>query len=204
MKKIKYKPSIEESRILSQILEQFSFEALEVLRSGLHSATIRKGYSHPALVLESITQTEGIVKKGLEVHIPFKNVKLSDGYSQKGYTVDIYVETNDVIYLVDPKGVAHNNNTPISDEIQKWVFAKEEVRLLNPTKEVRFILLKPDDVNEYEFQRLKKLYNDYGIELHKTDNFLSDFTNQETSISQILRDHKDKLMREHIMNIISN
>jgi hypothetical protein len=203
MKNKPYKPTINESLIISQISDVFSFDALDALRSVLHSAAIKKGYSQPALVLEVMSKTEGIIKKGLEVYIPFSKVKVPDGYSQKdGYTVDVYVETKDIIYLVDPKGAGHNNNTPIPDEVKKWVLAKEQVQLSNINKEIRFILLKPNDVDDYDFNRLKNSYNVYGIELHKTDEFLSDFINGETSVSEVLRKNKEVLMRKSLKELV--
>jgi hypothetical protein len=204
MKNKQYKPTHQESLLISQISEIFSYEALDVLRSVLHSAAIKKGYSQPALVLDEMSKKDGIIKKGLEVHIPFSEVKVPDGYSQKdGYTVDVYVETKDTIYLVDPKSAGHNNNTPISDEVMKWVLAKEQVRISNNNKEIRFILLKPNDVDDYEFNRLKNLYSVYGIELHKTDEFLSNFTNSETSVSEILRKNKEILMRNSLGKLVN-
>lgn len=185
------------------LLSSLPFEDLDKLRSVLHSAAIKKGHKQPKLVLEEMSKIEGVIDKGLERHIPFSNVEIPEGYSQAGgYTVDIYVETEDVVYLIDPKGVGHNNNTPISDEVKKWVMAKQQVQYTKPDKEVRFILLKPSDVDNYEFNRLQNMYSKYGIELHITDRFLSNITGNNVNITQILQEKKHQLMIQNMKTLV--
>lgn len=203
MKDKQYKLTPEETNLVNQIIGKTSPELLDIIRSVLHSSAIKKGYSQPRLVLDSMSQVDGIVKGELEVCIPFLNIEVPQDYTQSSYTVDVWVETKDTIFLVDPKGIGHNHNTPVSDEVTKWTMAKQEVQILNPHKKVRFILLKPDDVNEYEFIRLKKSYQDFGLELHKTDVFLSDFIGKETTVSNILKEHKDNLMRESLKKLVT-
>lgn len=193
----------DEDKKIIESMTRLSPDALDSVRSVLHSASIKKGYDQPALVLNEMEKIEGIIDKGLERHIPFIDIEVPEDYSQKeGYRVDVYVETEDTIYLIDPKSAAHNNNTPISDEVKKWVLAKKQVEFTNPNKEVRFILLKPSDVKEYEFNRLKGQYIFYGIELYKTDVFLSEITKENISVSEILKSNKYKLMCDGIRTLL--
>jgi hypothetical protein len=201
MKKETYKPTNKEKDIIQEIIENFSPEGLDTLRSKLHSASIKKGYAHSKLVSDVIKKTDGVIMIKNEVYIPFINVDLPTEYTQEGYTVDIWVETENKIYLIDPKGVGHNNNTPIHDEVKKWVLAKKEVQSLNSQKNISFILLKPNDIADYEFERLKKSYNEFGLDLFRTDEFLSKFTGINTSVSIILKEQKDFLMREGLREI---
>ena len=203
MKHQPYTVTLEEISLVKKLSEA-SFEFLDLVRSKLHSATIKKGYSQPQIVLDAMSKGIKYVNKDLEVNIKFLNIELPNNYTQDGYTVDIWFETTETIHLIDPKGIGHDNNTPISDEVTKWVLAKKQVQFLNPNKNVRFILLKPNDVDENEFRRLKKSYGEFGIELHKTDNFLTDFTNTKTSVCEILSQRKEFLMRQSLQNIISS
>ena len=186
-----------------EILANSDFETIDKLRSILHSASIRKGYTQPSLVKSELDKLDNVVKSELEVQIYFKNVEIPKNYSQNSYKVDLYFETEKEILLIDPKGSGHNNNTPISDEVQKWVLSKEEISILNKEKKVRFILLKPDDVNSYEFERLKKSYSQYGIELFITDDFLSEMRGERVNVSDLLKENKHKLMSKGIRSIIS-
>ena len=139
----------------------------------------------------------------MEVFIPYTDVNLPENYSQSsGYTVDIYVETKNEILLIDPKGAEHNNNTPISDEVKKWTMAKEQVQKSNPNKVVKFILLKPKDVNQSNFNRLKTQYLPYGIELYITDDFLSEFRKETVDVSTILNENKKILMSNGIRSLL--
>ncbi len=192
-----------EQKKLIQDLSNLPFEILDAFRSVLHSAAIKKGYTQPKLVLDELKKMEGVINSCLEKHIPFTKINVPQDYSQPlGYKVDVYVETETNIYLVDPKGPSHNNNTPISDEVKKWVYAKQQMELTHPNKRVRFILLKPSDVDEYEFNRLKSSYLPYGIELHETDVFLSEMSNENVSVSNILKENKYKLMVKGLQNLI--
>jgi|LakMenEpi03Aug12_release.lakeMendotaPanAssembly.Ray.scaffolds.fasta_scaffold313353_2 hypothetical protein len=197
----KYEPTEQEKNTINK-LSELSYDALNSVRSVLHSAAIKKGNAHSSLVYDLLSQVTNVVKIESQKLIKFDKVMVPDDYSQKyGYTVDVYVETNDTIFLIDPKGEGHNNNTPISDETKKWVLAKEQINITNPTKKVKFILLKPNDVDNNEFKRLKKSYNNYGIELYITDDFLTTFTKTEVNVSEILRQKKHKLMCESLINL---
>lgn len=201
MKK-KIELSVEQIMAL-KVIANGSFELLDALRSVTHSASIRKGYKHPKLVSDEIAKDENVIRNELEVFIPYTDIEVPENYSQSsGYTVDIYVETKDEILLIDPKGAEHNNNTPISDEVKKWIMAKEQVQKNNPNKVVKFILLKPKDVNEYHFKRLKEKYFSYGIELFITDEFLSDFRKEVVDVSTILKENKKTLMSEGILSLL--
>ena len=137
------------------------------------------------------------------LEIYFKNVEIPKNYSQNSYKVDLYFETEKEILLIDPKGSGHNNNTPISDEVQKWILSKKEVSILNQGKKVRFILLKPNDIKPYEFERLKQSYSQHGIELFITDDFLSEMRGEKVNVSDILKENKHKLMSDGIISILS-
>lgn len=186
-----------------KIIANGPFELLDALRSVTHSASIKKGYKQPKLVSDEIAKDDCVIKNDLEVFIPYTNIIIPKDYSQaSGYTVDIYVETKNEILLIDPKGAEHNNNTPISDEVKKWVMAKEQVQKNNPSKIVKFILLKPKDVNPYHFKRLKEQYSFYGIDLFITDEFLSNFRRQKIDISSILNENKKTLMSDGILSLL--
>jgi hypothetical protein len=201
MKKKQYQLTENDKSIIKQ-LELLSPEALDAVRSVLHSSAIKKGHTQPALVQGIIGELNGLLKNYLEEFIPFTDVVVPENYSQAGgYKVDNYVETEKVIYLIDPKGESHNNNTPISDECKKWVLAKEQVQKNNPTKEVRFILLKPNTVDIHDFNRLKRQYNNYGIECHITDNFLSELIGRKVNVSNVLKDNKVRIMRESVLGL---
>jgi hypothetical protein len=154
-------------------------------------------------VSNELGKTQKFLKNELEVFIPFENIDLPENYSQSsGYTVDIYFETENEILLIDPKGCEHNNNTPISDEIKKWLLTKNQVQKNNPKKNVRFILLKPNDVTEYNFNRLKKEYSNYGIELYISDDFLSNMKNEKVVVSDILKEIKSNLMSDGLLSLL--
>ena len=201
MKKKQFHITENDKSIIKQ-LELLSPEALDAVRSVLHSSSIKKGHTQPALVQEIMDGLKGLLKNNLEEFIPFTDVEVPDNYSQAGgYKVDNYIETKKVIYLIDPKGESHNNNTPISDECRKWVLAKEQVQKNNPKKKVRFILLKPNTVDTYEFNRLKTQYGNYGIECHITDDFLSDLIGKKVNVSDILMENKVRIMRESVSGL---
>jgi hypothetical protein len=186
-----------------KVIADSSFDLLDAIRSVTHSASIKKGYKQPKLVSDEISKVDGILRNELEVLIPYDGIDLPENYSQSsGYTVDIYVETKNEILLIDPKGAEHNNNTPISDEVKKWVMAKDQVQKSNPNKQVRFILLKPKDVNLYHFNRLKVQYLSYGIELFITDEFLSDIRKETVDVSSILNENKKQLMCDGILSLL--
>lgn len=196
-------PLTDQEKQLLTSLSTIRGEVLDMIRSGMHSASIKKGYKQPALVLDHMSKIDGIIDKGLERYISFSDVQVPEDYSQKdGYSVDVYVETEKVVYLIDPKSAGHNNNTPISDEVKKWVLAKQQTQIIKKDKEVRFILLKPSDVDECEFIRLKSAYHAYGIELHKTDDFLSDITGTKVTVSDILKEKKYELMKKSIFDLL--
>ena len=186
-----------------EVIGNASFEVMDAIRSVLHAAAIKRGYTQPKLVSDQISKNKSVIKNELEYFIPYIDINLPENYSQSsGYTVDIYVETKNEILLIDPKGIEHNNNTPISDEAKKWMIAKEQVQKNNPDKVVRFILLKPKDVNQYNFNRLKTQYLPYGIELFITDDFLSEFINEKVNITTILNETKKTLMSEGILSLL--
>jgi hypothetical protein len=186
-----------------KVIANSDFDLLDAIRSITHSASIRKGYKQPKLVSDEIAKVSGLIRNELEVFIPYDNIEIPDNYSQSsGYTVDVYVETKNQILLIDPKGVEHNNNTPISDEVKKWVMAKEQIQKNNPKKIVRFILLKPIEVNPNSFNRLKLKYNQFGIELFITDEFLSELRNKKVDVSTILRENKKTLMSSGILSLL--
>ena len=186
-----------------KVIANSDFDLLDAIRSVTHSASIRKGYKQPKLVSDEISRVSGIIRNELEVFIPYNNIEVPENYTQSsGYTVDVYVETENEILLIDPKGVEHNNNTPISDEVKKWVMAKEQVQKINPKKTVRFILLKPMEVNRSNFNRWKMQYNQFDIELFITDEFLSELRNEKVNVSTILRENKKTLMSDGILSLL--
>jgi hypothetical protein len=186
-----------------EVLADASYDVKDSIRSVLHSASIKKGHKHPIIVSNELGKIQKFLKNELEVFIPFENIDLPENYSQSsGYTVDIYFETENEILLIDPKGGEHNNNTPISDEIKKWLLTKTQVQKNNPKKNVRFILLKPNDVTKYNFNRLKKKYSNYGIELYISDDFLSNMKNQKIVVSDILKEIKSNLMSDGLRSLL--
>jgi hypothetical protein len=80
--------------------------------------------------------------------------------------------------------------------------AKEQVQKSNPNKVVKFILLKPKDVNQSNFNRLKTQYLPYGIELYITDDFLSEFRKETVDVSTILNENKKILMSNGIRSLL--
>ena len=62
-------------------------------------------------------------------------------YAQKSYKVDIWMETEDEVLLIDSKSPSWNNNTPMSDTVEKYVRAKTVISE-STIKTVRFLLLK--------------------------------------------------------------
>jgi hypothetical protein len=80
--------------------------------------------------------------------------------------------------------------------------AKEQIQKNNPKKIVRFILLKPIEVNPNSFNRLKLKYNQFGIELLITDEFLSELRNEKVDVSTILRENKKTLMSSGILSLL--
>ena len=58
------------------------------------------------------------------------------------------------------------------------------------------------DVNPYSFNRLKTQYNQFGIELFITDEFLSELRNEKVDVSTILRENKKTLMSSGILSLI--
>jgi hypothetical protein len=201
-KKLKSIKTHEEIAAL-KVIANASFDLMDEVRSVLHSAAIKKGHGQPKIVSEEISKNKSVIKNELEVFIPYTDVNLPENYSQSsGYTVDIYVETKNEILLIDPKGAEHNNNTPISDEVKKWTMAKEQVQKSNPNKVVKFILLKPKDVNQSNFNRLKTQYLPYGIELYITDDFLSEFRKETVDVSTILNENKKILMSNGIRSLL--
>ena len=128
-------------------ITEMDFEKIDSIRSSLHSATIKKGYKHEELVYQEIEKIPNLIKIKRNHLIKFENVIVPKNYSQNsGYTVDIFFESKNEIFLVDPKGTEHNNNTPISDEVTKWRLAKEELSIQNPKKNVIFIILKQNNI----------------------------------------------------------
>lgn len=200
MKNIKF---TEEEKNAIEILSRASYDVKDKIRSVLHSASIKKGYKHPIIIKDILETLPNVLKNELEVFIPFTGIEIPKNYSQSsGYTVDLYFETNEEILLIDPKGNEHNNNTPISDEVQKWVFSKKQVEKNNPNKKVRFILLKPNDVKKSDFNRLKNEYSKYGIELYITDDFLSTIKNKNVDVSNILNEIKSDLMSKSLVSLL--
>jgi hypothetical protein len=194
--------SDEEKRAIEIILKM-EFEKIDLIRSVLHSATIKKGYKHEELVYKEIEKIPNLIKIERNCFIKFENVTIPENYSQNsGYTVDILFEIKNEVFLVDPKSTEHNNNTPISDEVTKWRLAKEELKIQNPEKNVRFILLKPNNITEYNYTRLKGEYSNYGIELYKTDDFLSNLKNEKVEISDLLIKIKNDLMSIGLRSLI--
>lgn len=180
-----------------QILAKSDYNILDKVRSVLHSATIKKGYHQQGMVEDVFSKNKSVTVNIADYKINFDLIQVPQNYSQKdGYTVDNYVEFEDEIFLIDPKGPAHNNNTPISDTCMKWVLAKKQIEKKNPTKKVRFILLKPKDTDEYEFKRLREKYQSYDVELWYIDDFLSHYSDEELNFSEILKEVKLSLMRE--------
>lgn len=200
MKEIKL---TEEQKKAIQILANSDFDVKDIVRSKLHSATIKKGHKHPEIVSKELNKIKNVLRNELEVFISFDGIELPENYSQSsGYTVDLFFETENEILLIDPKGNEHNNNTPISDEVKKWLLSKEQVQKNNPNKIVRFILLKPNDVNIYNFNRLKNMYIQYGIELYITDEFLSEITQEKVIVSDLLKEIKSDLMSEGLFSLL--
>jgi hypothetical protein len=199
-KKKQHKVSKKTEEIL-KLLKQIPYEELNSVRSFLHSATIKKGNTHSIEVMRALSVVPYIVRIDAEQIIKFDSIVIPREYSQSSYKVDIWFETETQIILIDPKSAGHDNNTPISDEVKKWVYAKQQVESNYPNKNVRFVLLKPNDVSAYDFNRLKNQYEPFGLELYITDDFLMQETGVETQVSNNLEETKHKLMIEGIESL---
>jgi hypothetical protein len=186
-----------------QVIADADFDLKDSIRSVLHSAAIKKGYVQPKLVQNEMSKVSGIIRNDREVFVGYTDIDLPPGYSQtSGHTVDNFIEFKNQILLIDPKSAGHNNNTPISDVVTKMNFAKQQVQIDNPTKKVRFILLKPNDVNPNDFDRLLIEFGKCGIELFITDEFLSQMRNEKVDVSSTLKQVKSELMSEGIRSLI--
>ena len=173
----------------------FSYEELLQIGSAVHSAKIKKGNLHEDYVAEHLEKKGDVVKRKVIIALSDR----PESYSQPTYELDIWAENTDEIKLIDPKGPSWNNNTPMSDTLMKYLLAKKEVEK-NTQKRVRFILLKNMEEG-YDYERHKKKAAPYGIEILRSNKFLSDLSNEEINVDQYLAQKTHNLIKENLQKI---
>ena len=174
-----------------KFLEGASLEELVRLGSAVHSAKIKKGNK-----LEQIVR-DFLIEKGFDIiegyRIDFNDDIIS---SQNSYKVDNIMYINDEILLIDNKSGGWNNNTPMDDTVRKYVRAKNQIQKENPTKNVRFILLKNSKTQE-ELKRYITEASVFGIEILHADTYLSYLTNEKVNLDDLSNDFFHKMIKQN-------
>ena len=165
-----------------------------LIGSAVHSGKIKKGYKIQDVVLNLFIQHGFNAKKGTT--ISFTAIK-EENYSQESYTPDIFVEISEEFWILDTKSEGWNNNTPVSDTVKKYKFAKEEIEK-KTNKKVRFIMLKNTKGGNH-FQKISKEALKSGVEIIITNDFLSKIFNISINIDDITK----KFMMDKIRQKIS-
>lgn len=173
----------------------FSLDELLKIGSCVHSAKIKKGNLHENYVAEHLEKRGYVVKRKVVIEL----VERPSSYSQPTYELDIWAENAEEIKLIDPKGPSWNNNTPMSDTLMKYVLAKKEVEK-QTKKIVRFILLKNMEEN-YNYKRLRDKSSSYGIEILRSNKFLSELSGEDINVDQYLSQKLHNLIKENLQKI---
>jgi hypothetical protein len=182
------------SNNLLEVVNTLTTEELVIIGSSVHSAKIKKGLAIEDAVLDLLVQSGYNAEEGRV--IIFSNVP--ENYSQKSYKPDIFVKTINEIWIVDAKGPAWNNNTPVSDTLKKYILAKKEIQD-KTEKKVRLILLKNIE-DDYIFNRLKSKSIEYGIEIIRSNPFLSEISKRDINIDKMF----EEFLRKNIIDKIKN
>jgi hypothetical protein len=178
---------------LSEMTQQLTDDQLLFIGSAVHSGKIKKGYKIQDVVLNLFIEYGFTAKKGTA--ISFTAIK-EENYSQGSYTPDIFVELPEEFWILDTKSEGWNNNTPVSDTVKKYKFAKEEIEK-KTNKKVRFIMLKNTKGGSH-FEKITKEALKSGIEIIITNDFLSKIFNKNINIDDITKKYMMDKIRQKI------
>jgi hypothetical protein len=178
---------------LKEITSQLTDEQLLLIGSAVHSGKIKKGYKIQDIVLNLFIQNGFNAKKGTTIN--FTGIQ-EKNYSQETYTPDINVELTEEIWILDTKSDGWNNNTPVSDTVKKYKFAKEETEK-KTDKKVRFIMLKNTKGSNH-FEKINREALKSGVEIIITNDFLSEIFQTNINIDDITKKFMMDKIRQKI------
>ena len=157
-------------------------EELLLIGSAVHSGKIKKGYKIQDVILNLLLSKGFIAEKGVKI---FFTDKLEDNYSQDSYTPDLFVHLPEEEWILDSKSDGWNNNTPVSDTVKNYKYAKKEMEK-KTDKKVRFIMLKNTQGGPH-FEKIQEEALKSEVEIVKTNEFLSHLLNEKINIDVITK-----------------
>jgi hypothetical protein len=168
-------------------------EKIDQLRSILHGANIQRGQNDlEKEVLNFLAKCGEDVEKGRKINIEHK--------TQKTYKPDIILRKKGVVYLIDTKSDGYNNNTPVSDTVEKYCAAKNTMKK-ETGNDVKFIFLS-FFLKTKDLGHLHKEYSKFGLDYVEGNGWLKELTGVEVAIeSRLAETHQkniDKRIKEEI------